>query len=99
MLSFGLLGAHLFLGSFPHSFTYGPLLSFAACGPNSARGYSRPICGLLIRWAVFIASSKYGRLTTARYGRPMNVRFQLQPIYGHNVFCYWTMFGQPIISP
>ena len=26
-------------------------------------------------------------------------RFQLYPIYGHNVVCYWPMFGQPIIRP
>ena len=41
---------------FQHSITYGPLLPFSACGPNSARGYSRPVCGPLIHWAVFRAS-------------------------------------------
>ena len=40
-----------------HSVTYGPLVSFSACGPNLTRRYNRPICGPLIRWAVFIASS------------------------------------------
>ena len=54
------------------------LLSFCAYGPNSARGYSRPVCGPLIRWAVFIASSNtYDLLMMTRYGRPMNGRFQL----------------------
>ena len=42
---------------------------------------------------------KYGLLTTARYGWRMNGRFQLYPIYGHNVVCYWPMFGQPVIRP
>ena len=40
---------------FQHSVTYGPLLAFSACGRNSAYGYNRPVCGPLIRWAIFIA--------------------------------------------
>ena len=46
---------------------------FLIVGPNSARGYNRPI-NLLGRFHSVI---KYGRLTTAHYGWPMNGRFQL----------------------
>ena len=77
-----------------HSVTYGPLLSFSACGPNSARGYSRPVCGPLIRWAVFMSKNplgcfhtviKYSPLT-ARCGprivRPMIGEMMIRPVEG-----------------
>ena len=53
---------------FQHSFTYGLLLSFSACGRNSARGSSWPVNML----GHFHSVIKYGLLTMAHYGRPMN---------------------------
>ena len=79
---------------FQHSVTYGPLLSFSACGPNSARRYSRPVCGPLICGVVFMSKNplgcfhkviKYG-LLTARYGprivRPMIGEMMIRPVEG-----------------
>ena len=99
MLSFGLLRAHLFLGSFP-AFVYLRPVTVIFClwakfSPRlqSARFVAVNTLGR------FHSVIKYGRLTMTRYGRPMNGQFQVYPIYDHNVVCYWPMFGQPIIRP
>ena len=55
-----------------HSVTYGPLLSFFACGSNSARRYSRPVCGPLIRWAVFTSKKPVGLFSQSYQIRPIN---------------------------
>ena len=57
---------------FQHSVTYGPLLSFSACGPNSARRYSRPICGPLILWAVFMSKKPVGLFSQSYQIRPID---------------------------
>ena len=57
---------------FQHSVTYGPLLSFFACGPNSARGYSRRVCGLLIRWVVFMSKKPVGLFSYSYQIWPIN---------------------------
>ena len=76
---------------FQHSVTYGPLLSFSACGPNSACGYSRPV-NTLGHFHVeknplgcFHRVIKYGLLKT-RYGprivRPMIGEMMIRPVEG-----------------
>ena len=77
MLSFGLLRAHLFLGSFP-AFVYLRPVTVIFClwakfSPwlQSARLWSVNTLGR------FHSVIKYGLLTMAHYGRPMNGRFQL----------------------
>ena len=77
MLSFGLLRAHLLLGSFP-AFVYIRPVTVIFClwakfSPwlQSARLWSVNALGH------FHSVIKYGLLTMARYGRPMNGRFQL----------------------
>ena len=77
MLSFGLVRAHLFLGSFP-AFVYLRPVSVIFClwakfSPSlqSARLWSVNTLGR------FHSVIKYGLLTMARYGRPMNGQFQL----------------------
>ena len=57
VLTFGLLRAHFFLGSFLEIVSYGPLLACSVCGPNTTRGYMQPVCGPSTHWAVFIALS------------------------------------------
>ena len=75
MLSFGLLKAHLFLGSFP---------AFGYLQPVTVIFCLWAKFSLLLQsarlWAVntlgrFHNVIKYGLLTMARYGRPMNGRF------------------------
>ena len=75
--SFGLLRAHLFLGSFP-AFVYLRPVTVIFClwakfSPwlQSARLWSVNTLGR------FHSVIKFGLLTMARYGRPMNGRFQL----------------------
>ena len=87
MLSFGLLGAHLFLGSFP-AFVYLRPVTVIFClwakfSPwlQSARLWSVNTLGR------FHSVIKYGLLMMACYGRPMNGRFQLYPVYGQNAVC------------
>ena len=77
MLSFDLLRAHLFLGSFP-AFVYLRPITVIFClwakfSPwlQSARLWSVNTLGR------FHSVIKFGLLTMARYGRPMNERFQL----------------------
>ena len=77
MLYFGLLRANLFLGSFP-SFVYFRPVTVIFClwakfSPllQSARFWSVNTLGR------FHNVIKYGLLTMAHYGRPMNGRFQL----------------------
>ena len=76
-LSFGLLKAHLFLGYFPAVVYLWPVTVifclWAKFSPwlQSARLWSVNTLGR------FHSVIKYGLLTMARYGRPMNGRFQL----------------------
>ena len=87
MLSFGLLRAHLFLGSFPAFVYLWPVTIifylWAKFSPwlQSARLWSVNMLGH------FHSVIKYGLLTMARYGRPMNGRFQLYPVYSQNAVC------------
>ena len=81
VLSFGLLSAHLFLGSFP-VFGYlqpvtGLFCLWAKFSPWLQSARLRPVN----RLGHFHSVIKYGRLTTARYCRPMNGRFQIYPVY------------------
>ena len=82
---------------FQHSFTYGSLLSFSACGPNSARGYSRPVCDPLICWAIFIA------LWNTAYWWPVMVGpwtdDSNSSLFTAIMRSVWPMFGQSIIRP
>ena len=77
MLSFGLLKAHLFLGSFPAFVSLRPVTVifylWAKFSPwlQSARLWSVNALGR------FHSVIKYGLLTMAHYGRPKNGRFQL----------------------
>ena len=76
-VNFRLLRAHLFLGSFPAFVYFRPVTVifclWAKFSPwlQSARLWSVNMLGH------FHSVIKYGLLTMARYGRPMNGRFQL----------------------
>ena len=74
-----------------HSVTDGPILSFSACGPNSACRYSRPVCGPSIRWAVFMSKKTCWAVfiqlsNTTRYGPrivwPMIGEMMIRPVEG-----------------
>ena len=98
-LTFGLLRARLFLGSFA-AFGYLRPVTVIFClwakfipSLQSARLWTVSLLGH------FHSITKYGLLTMARYGRPMNGRFKTSPFMAHNAVCYWPMFADRSYGP
>ena len=77
VLPFGLLRAHLFLGSFPAFGYLRPVFGlFCLWDKFNPWIQSARLCPVNLL-GHFHSVIKYGLLTMARYGRPMNGRFQL----------------------